>query len=377
MAAPPSISKTDWKSRDAQRVWTSKMGPCKHCGENHLHSQCRRMKGQSCVIPIGYCCPTAEFLKTAGVRRTATPLDWSKSTVDMWAHMLGDGGQALADGEQVATHQQSGKAYHRTYCGPLFQRAECWLHGHDPPTWARRCERLRELLHEVPAGGASRTKVLALHIDFENATDAAEAEGAGLGRLESFSSDLVALGIAADALAGANLHICAVLFVPLDGCSAAKTDVATGEAEPPEPPEQPEPPAQLELPAQLEPPEPPAELEPPAQLEPPGHPGQEGQGSQGGARRLLLTPIGDGEQFASFACVRPRPNVTLLRYVVPHSIRNGAGNPLPKGQNALLAEDAERVHAVLRWMFPEHFPAAHALAPSPHRSAKPTANPIQ
>ena len=338
-------SKAQWKARDAQRVWTSDMGPCKHCGDNHLHSQCRRRKAEHLVIPIGYCCPTAEFLKFSGVRRCAAPLDWCKTTLPLWQHIINDKGQALSDEAQAVTSEDGeGKVTrHKTYNGELYPRVQLWLHGYDPPTWARRCERLRELLHDAPAGGEC-AQVLALHIDFEvrNANCSSVSSGvansvsSGMtnssreelqssegqepvdvsqspgqsprqSRLDAFVQEAVELGATAGrATAGAHLHVVAVLFVPSASESAAQCDVAAG---------------------------------------------------RGGERLALESAVaGDGSGcFARCAC---SPNVTVLRYVLPHERRNGAGNPLPKGQNSLLPDDAERLQAVLRALFPLHFPTA-------------------
>ena len=73
---------------------------------------------------------------------------------------------------------------------------------------------------------------------------------------------------------------------------------------------------------------------------------------------LTPTPPEDGREgeAASFAVARPRGNVTILRYAVPHETRNGLGNPLPKAQATLFPGDAAAVLAVLRRLFPLHFP---------------------
>ena len=124
--APPPISKEDWRRRHQQRVWTEVMGPCKHCGASHLHSQCReRHTLPPSFIPIGYCCPTASLLKSMGVRRSATPLDWSKSTLAMWEHVLRDGGRALEDPACVHC-DDTGQASHSIYCDAGgFEGARC------------------------------------------------------------------------------------------------------------------------------------------------------------------------------------------------------------------------------------------------------------
>ena len=297
------------------------MGPCKHCGESHLHSQCRRRAAAHLVIPIGYCCPTAEFLKFAGVRRCAAPLDWCKSTLPLWQHVISDRGQALAD-EAQAVPSEDGKMRHATYNDEVYPRVQLWLHGFDPPTWARRCERLRELMHDAPRAGGECAQVLALHIDFE----ASSSSGGGgsssasivqplQSRLDAFATEAAQLGAAAEgATAGASLHVVACLFVQSASESAAQSDVA-------------------------------------APLSAAG----------GGGERLAMESGLAGDDSGCFARVRPRPNVTVLRYVLPHERRNGAGNPLPKGQNSLLPDDAERLAAVLRALFPQHFPAAASL----------------
>ena len=58
-------------------------------------------------------------------------------------------------------------------------------------------------------------------------------------------------------------------------------------------------------------------------------------------------------------CARPAANVTVVQYVVPHGVRNGAGNPLPKGQQALLPDDATAIEALLRSLFPHFFTGGH------------------
>ena len=267
------------------------------------------------VIPMGYCCPTAEFLKMTGVRRLATPLDWCKSTLSMWQHVLSDGGNALMD-ESLVRHNAANKPYHATYCGAelggAYTRTQLWLHGHDRPTWARRCERLRELLHDAtppneegePSRDDVRTPTLAVHVDFENIS-VEPAAASTTGRLDECATEAAALSEAAQALAGAKLHIVAILFVTIGTPSALQADVTAGVT------------------------------------------------AGDGLVRIPLEPAAGGD--GSFAIARLRSNVTLLRYVVPHGIRNGAGNPLPKGQNALLEEDATRLHAVVQAVFPDFF----------------------
>ena len=182
-----------------------------------------------------------------------------------------------------------------------------------------------------------------MHIDFENASaagtegsSAAKASatdvegvrhggsggggGGGLHRLDAFALDAAALGAAADQLAGAALHVLAILFVPRGGASAAQADVAFAGA---------------------------------------------------GAKRQRLpfepsrpSTSGAGEG-TLFAVVRPSPNVTLVRYTVPHETLNGAGNPLPKAQNALLAEDAENLHAILKEIFPGRWSPGSITGSSP------------
>ena len=287
------IAKTRaWRARQAERVWDESMGPCKHCGENHLHSHCRRKQSAPVVIPIGYCCPTAEFIKMTGMRRLATPLDWCKATLPAWVHILGDSGKCLAHPSQVMVEPDASKPWHKLYSEEHFPRTQLWVHGHDADVWARRCERLHELLHDT----GEQSQVLGLHIDFENSEDGA----GGIDRLDAFALDATALGAAADCLAGASMHVVAILFVRCGGASAKQADVATIATE----------------------------------------------------RRLPLEPTSTG---TGFTVARPRDNVTIVRYVVPHDTRNGAGNPLPKGQNALLADDAANLHDLLQGLFPERF----------------------
>jgi hypothetical protein len=337
------------------------MGPCKHCGENHLHSTCRRKKKPSVVIPVGYCCPTAEFLKMMGVRRLATPLDWCRSTQSMWVHVLQDGGHALTDQVHLCHDASDGdKPYHGLYSEPTlggsYPRVQLWLHGYDRATWMRRCERMRELLHDAPpmadapsledapppalaqesraARVESRTPTLGLHLDFENEhEELASATSAG-SRLDRFTAEAIALGDAADSLAGACFIVVAVLFVSRHRSSATQVDVLGAHAD-------------TDAPA--------PEAEIPETKIP--------VASSSPVSRVPLVAI-DGAD-GCFACARPKPNVTVLRYVVPHAIRNGAGNPLPKGQNALLEQDAERLHAVLRSLFPDFFPPPRSTVTRP------------
>ena len=130
------MSAADWRKRDATRVWSSeKHGPCKHCGGNHLHSYCRRLQRapELITIPIGRLCPTAALLKTAGVRRNASPLDWCITTLQLWRHILTDKGAALSSPAQVC-HDGDGKPFHAMYCEPEFPRVQIWIHGYHAPT---------------------------------------------------------------------------------------------------------------------------------------------------------------------------------------------------------------------------------------------------
>ena len=79
----------------------------------------------------------------------------------MWTHVLQDGARALGDPTHVA-EDRDGRAVHALYRKPSYPGVELWLHGHDPPSWARRCDRLRALLHESSACSS----LLALHIGF-------------------------------------------------------------------------------------------------------------------------------------------------------------------------------------------------------------------
>ena len=170
----------------------------------------------------------------------------------------------------------------------------------------------------------SRTPTLGLHLDFENEHEELASATSSGSRLDQFAAEAIALGDAADSLAGASFVVVAVLFVSRLGSSATQADVLgahAGTGAPVPEAERPE----AEIPA-----------------------------ASSSPVRVPLVAI-DGAD-GCFACARPKRNVAVLRYVVPHAIRNGAGNPLPKGQNALLDQDAERLHAVLRSLFPDYFP---------------------
>jgi hypothetical protein len=313
------------------RSWSAEMGPCRFCGGGHLHSVCRV---EHFVLPLGYCCPTAALIKAAGARRAAAPLDWSRTTLAMWAHVLADGGEALASPAHVARDAR-GRPSHAVYREPAFARAECWVHGLDAESWARRCARLRVLLHDG-AEGRPRMSVLGLHVDFEAAPSADPRHRPYFAadeapRLAVFAADAARLGAAVDGLAGCDMRLVAILCVPAGSASATPGAwaAACGGSAAPE---------QIAF-----------EVDAP-----------------GGAREPAS---------ACFSCARPRPNVTVLRYVLPHSARNRFGNPLPSDQHALLPEDACRVHALLRALYDEFFPAgglvaADARAPAADAAAR-------
>ena len=78
-----------------------------------------------------------------------------------------------------------------------------------------------------------------------------------------------------------------------------------------------------------------------------------------------------------FRFLQPAAGVTVVRYAVPHTRTNGAGHPLPKDQSCLFPEDAERVNALCRHLYPEFFvgsqqPASETrgMTPGPPRAGE-------
>jgi len=296
---------------------------CKQCGGRHLPSECSKVG--TVIIPMGYCCPTAAFVKQCGLRFTAMPLDWSKTTLPMWQHIFADGCAMLADSTQII-HNEKGRPFHKIYREPQFPRACCLEHGYDAPSWARRCNRFKQLLLN---GHASR---LGIHIDYENTTTQlakSDSQSCSPCSLDVIVSQAAELMRTADDLGMYSFHLVAVFMISQESSSADATRI---------------------------------QIEPFARKTSDGY-GQcdafvdvESLDEQVDEHCAMTnTRVQASDLRGCFARVCPHERATVVRYIVPHTIRNAKGYPLLGNCSALIHEDSARLHAILSMLYPTFF----------------------
>lgn len=109
----------------------------------------QRMQSKLTIVPMGQQCATAIFLKQAGWRRQAFPLDRSCHTLQVWDHMLADDYRTLL----AERGPKDGKRHHPY--NKMFGDCAMFLHqeGWSNDDVRRRVERLRAVLREKSAFG--------------------------------------------------------------------------------------------------------------------------------------------------------------------------------------------------------------------------------
>jgi len=228
-------------------------------------------------------------------------------------------------------HNARGRPYHAIYREPAFPGVVCLEHGYDASSWARRCARFRKLLSNSDA------QRLGLHIDYERSPSSqSTSDPANLSvgsdaancRLQLLVNQSVELMRMADSINISSFHLVAILMVFPQSCSAGLEEVMIPSAE---------------------------------------------QGDHvcelSNACSMRLEALDENfpggiQNGRCFARVRPHPRATVLRYVVPHAIKNGKGYPLLGNCSAMLPHDALRFRAMLCHLFPDFFeevsgPASH------------------
>ena len=276
--------------------------------------------GVPVLVPMGHICPTAGLLKQLGLRRFATPLDWCRSTLALWEHALKDDLQQL-ESEALVRTTPNGRWYHDLYGEEAFPKSGLWEHGYDGASFVRRCGRLRALMH-------SEREKLGLHVCFEAEplsetvrlirNNALKCRGAGVPpwavtysvSINDAAAAAVRLGRTVSRLEMPNFRLL-VIVVCFRG---SESDRVTRVADP--------------------------------------------ETSGGG---WTLEPLAVADSDASSCCfarIEPLPNVTVVRYTVPHDERNGEGLPLPGNGFEFLAQDAARLAAAIKVLHPRFCGAA-------------------
>jgi len=99
------------------------------------------------VVPMGHYCLTAKFLSQTGWRRAAFPVDWSRHTFWVWAHMLADGFGTLM------CEQRQGEAEHPY--NTMYEDVHMFIHqgGWANDAVRRRVDRLQSVLAARKAFG--------------------------------------------------------------------------------------------------------------------------------------------------------------------------------------------------------------------------------
>lgn len=248
----------------------------------------KQAAGDAVIIPMGHACPTAGLLRQLGLRRLAAPLDWCKSTLQLWAHALPDDLQQLESDSLV--RRAADRAHHAVYNEDYFTKCDLWEHGFDAAAVRRRCARLRTLLQSE-----GREK-LGFHLAHELPATATHAHNSQ--SLQEVVTAATELGRTMARLDSVRHFRLLALVVCLRGSASDRLThvVAPGE--------------------------------------------------------LLLRPLdARTDPFGCFARVDPLPNVTVLRYTVPHEKRNKEGAPLP--DIVFFPEDAARVRSMLEALYPQ------------------------
>mmetsp|Transcript_74345 Transcript_74345/g.124067 ORF Transcript_74345/g.124067 Transcript_74345/m.124067 type:complete len:437 (+) Transcript_74345:62-1372(+) len=268
-----------------------------------------RSDNEPVIVPMGHFCPTAGFLKQLGLRRMATPLDWCRSTLSLWQHALVDNLNELENENHVRC-SPLGRTYHALYDSDTFPKSTLWEHGYDAASFHRRCRRLRQVMHsdlceklglhiafELPPLDALTKEIRTKALDSRRPGEPAWALSHSTS-LQEVVTDAIALMQSIERIG--NVHkfqLLAVLFCFRESESERLTRV------------------------------------------------------QGVCDEMELKPaLSVGCD--CFARIDPLPNVTVLRYTVPHHLKNGEGLPLPPDGSELLPNDARRLHAVLKTLYP-------------------------